>query len=168
MNCKNFKKYIIEYLDGDMPQQDKVSFLSHLETCQGCKERWGYQFKLSSELGSGIKSFEKGLEAPRELLYDILREIRNIPQPKYYLDEILSAVFKIPAMAYTSIIVILGTLVTFSCIWIGNIRVMHPGERMVLAHVRLPKKAITRQLAYSTTRKWKIDSRSFIEMARRG
>lgn len=181
MNCKKLKRYLVDFLDGELPEQERTAFLTHYQACVKCQDRWGYQLKLSKQLSASLGTFKKELEVPRALFYDILREIRNIPEPKPLLGEVLAAAFRIPQVAYASLILILGVAIAFNLITIMKMDKIHPAtllakERIVPAHIyRAPLKSsavywakggLTRGSVYFEIRssfRPKVQSKFFIE-----
>lgn len=174
MNCKRIRRYIIELLDGDLAQKEKTKLLSHLETCRECRDRWGYQISLSEKLNSSMDTFSEGLEVPRGLFYDIMREIRKIPQPKLFWEEVFGAVLRIPKVAYASLIMILGVFITLGIISITNIAQAHPlrflaKQRMIIAHSYFSEEGLPKRFAYSQVRdiyRFRIGSKSYIRKER--
>lgn len=184
MNCKKLKRYLVDFLDGELPEQEKTAFLTHYQTCVKCQERWGSHLELSKKLSASLGIFKKELQVPRALFYDILRETRKIPEPKPLLAEILTALFRIPQVAYVSLIVILSVAITINLITIMNMNKTRPvgflaKERVVPAEIdRTPLKSSKGYLArrglangsvYFEIRssfRPKVQSKSFIE--RRG
>ena len=56
MNCKEADKLIPLFLDDDLDNRELSEFLSHVETCPGCKEELTIQFLVKV----GMKRLEDG------------------------------------------------------------------------------------------------------------
>ena len=56
MTCKEADKLIPKFLDDDLDNRELSEFLSHVETCPGCKEELTIQFLVKV----GMKRLEDG------------------------------------------------------------------------------------------------------------
>ena len=72
MDCDELVEVITEYLEGTLPQNDRVRFEKHLAVCPGCQEYMAQMRLTIKSLGSieeqGIPGDAKG--APLEAFRD--------------------------------------------------------------------------------------------------
>ena len=38
IDCKSLEKFVVEFLDGQLPKETRLAFLEHIEECKHCKE----------------------------------------------------------------------------------------------------------------------------------
>ena len=77
MACQELVEVITEYLEGTLPESDRVRFEAHLATCAGCRE-YLEQMRVLIRLSGSLtgKSIEPGT---RESLLRAFRRWRDAP-----------------------------------------------------------------------------------------
>ena len=38
IDCKSLEKFVVEFLDGQLPKETRLAFLEHIEECKHCEE----------------------------------------------------------------------------------------------------------------------------------
>ena len=74
IDCKNLEKFIIDFLDDDLPAKTKLSFLQHIEECEHCEAYLqGYRKTIDISKAAFVESepAEKN-KMPEELMDAIL------------------------------------------------------------------------------------------------
>ena len=74
MNCADFEILLADYVDGQVPGEQKSAFEAHLSSCAGCRE-------LAEDCKAAVGFMERAalVEAPPELLTRILFEVSSGP-----------------------------------------------------------------------------------------
>jgi anti-sigma factor RsiW len=74
INCKSFDTFIIDFLDGNLQEDQKLIFTKHLNECAPCK-KYLENYKKSVQLSQSAFSAEQEVdkqEMPEELVQAIL------------------------------------------------------------------------------------------------
>ncbi len=77
MNCRECFEFILRYLDGELPADERRSFEIHMQRCPPC-ERYLEQYKVTVEAGKAAcaESTRVPDDVPEELIRAILKSRR--------------------------------------------------------------------------------------------
>ena len=79
IDCENLEKFIIDFLDDELPIKIKLSFLQHIEECEHCEkylQEYRKTINLSKAAFAESEPVEKN-EMPEELMDAILTAIHK-------------------------------------------------------------------------------------------
>lgn len=79
MTCRDFTKFIMDYLEGDLPSEVQQPFEYHLSVCPACDR---YLSRYKATVAAGRASFHEPDaplpdEVPEELVSAILESLRH-------------------------------------------------------------------------------------------
>ncbi len=87
MNCKNAELYMDALLDDELPVQDSIEIVEHIDNCAGCKTKW----ELSEEIRAKFKHFIKSIKAEDGLRKKIASSLNEDKQSVYYFKPLMLA-----------------------------------------------------------------------------
>jgi anti-sigma factor RsiW len=67
LSCQELVELVTEYVEGELPPDDRLRFEQHLETCDGCRQYLG-QMRTTIELAGELKPADLMPEAEQALL----------------------------------------------------------------------------------------------------
>lgn len=76
MKCRECVEFILRYLEGDLPQDERASFEVHMAKCPPC-ERYLRQYKQTVDAGKAACSEDGPGAVPEELIQAILASRRG-------------------------------------------------------------------------------------------
>ena len=78
INCKNLEKFIVDYLDDQLPAETKQIFTQHIEECEHCADYLrDFEKTISLSKSAFADDSAKGEEIPEKLVDAILAASRK-------------------------------------------------------------------------------------------
>ena len=83
MNCKEYRKFIYEYVDGALSQDIEIEIRKHLKVCRGCLEIYEKEVNFSEFLKNVMDHKTSSLEIDQSMIVR-LKDAKKEKKPKIF------------------------------------------------------------------------------------
>ncbi len=110
MNCKKYREFIYEYMDGSLPQDMEKEISKHLKVCRGCREIYEGEGHLSEVLKNALDHKTSSLVIDQSMIRR-LKDAKKERKPKIFSGRWTDFILKPITLLIAVLIILLSVFV---------------------------------------------------------
>ena len=110
MNCKKYREFIYEYIDGSLPQDIEIEMRKHSKACRGCREIYEREVQFSVYLKNVLDCQTSSLEIDQSMIVR-LKDAKKERKPKVFAGRWTDFILKPITLLGAVLIILLSVFV---------------------------------------------------------